>query len=102
MPLPPGSTLSGSALHAATRLSSSHSFCRPVYSRTRRTQRKCASAVAVNVGTPALRAAAVSARADWRSVGVAGFGWALLGSLFYSLCGMVIDAAIERVFSKNA
>ena len=29
---------------------------------------------------------------------VAGFGAALVGSLIYSLCAMVIDAAMERVF----
>ena len=30
---------------------------------------------------------------------VTGFGAALIGSLIYSLCGMVIDAAVERIFS---
>lgn len=30
---------------------------------------------------------------------VAGFWAALAGSLIYSLCGMVIDAAVERLFS---
>jgi putative membrane protein len=30
--------------------------------------------------------------------GVTGFLAALIGSLIYSLCGMVIDVAIERVF----
>jgi putative membrane protein len=30
---------------------------------------------------------------------VAGFGAALVGSLIYSLCGMVVDVAMERVFS---
>ncbi|MDE1949705.1 MAG: phage holin family protein [Burkholderiales bacterium] len=30
---------------------------------------------------------------------VAGFGAALIGSLLYSLCGMVIDTAVERLFS---
>jgi putative membrane protein len=29
---------------------------------------------------------------------VAGFGAALIGSLLYSLCGMVIDVAMERLF----
>ena len=29
---------------------------------------------------------------------VASFGEALIGSLIYSLCGMVIDAAVERLF----
>ena len=30
---------------------------------------------------------------------VAGFGAAMIGSIIYSLCGMVIDVAIERIFS---
>ena len=30
---------------------------------------------------------------------VTSFGAALIGSLIYSLCGMVIDAALERVFA---
>ncbi|MCW5636823.1 MAG: phage holin family protein [Rubrivivax sp.] len=30
---------------------------------------------------------------------VAGFTAALIGSLLYSLCGVVIDAAVERVFN---
>jgi putative membrane protein len=33
---------------------------------------------------------------------VAGFGAALIGSLVYSLCGMVIDVAMERSFSRPA
>ena len=33
---------------------------------------------------------------------VAGFGAALIGSLIYSLCGMVIDAAVERLFSRDS
>ncbi len=33
---------------------------------------------------------------------VAGFGAALIGSLLYSLCGMVIDVAVERVFSPSS
>lgn len=33
---------------------------------------------------------------------VAGFGAALIGSLLYSLCGMVIDAATERIFSRSS
>jgi len=32
---------------------------------------------------------------------VAGFAAALIGSLIYSLCGMVIDVAIERIFSPR-
>jgi putative membrane protein len=31
---------------------------------------------------------------------VAGFGAALIGSLLYSLCGMVIDVAMERIFTR--
>lgn len=33
--------------------------------------------------------------------GVAGFGAALIGSLIYSVCGLVIDAAVEGVFSRR-
>jgi putative membrane protein len=32
---------------------------------------------------------------------VTGFGAALIGSLIYSLCSMVIDAAMQRLFSKR-
>lgn len=32
---------------------------------------------------------------------VAGFAAALIGSLIYSLCGMVIDVAIERMFARR-
>lgn len=31
---------------------------------------------------------------------VRGFGAALIGSLIYSVCGLVIDAALERLFSR--
>lgn len=33
-------------------------------------------------------------------VAVAGFGAALIGSLIYSICGLVIDIALERVFNS--
>ena len=33
---------------------------------------------------------------------VAGFTAALIGSLIYSLCGMVIDVAMERIFASRA
>jgi putative membrane protein len=33
---------------------------------------------------------------------VRGFGAALIGSLIYSVCGIVIDAAMERIFSRSA
>jgi putative membrane protein len=32
---------------------------------------------------------------------VKGFGAALIGSLLYSVCGIVIDAAVERIFSRG-
>lgn len=32
---------------------------------------------------------------------VSGFGAALVGSLVYSLCGMVIDVAMERLFAAD-
>ena len=33
---------------------------------------------------------------------VNGFVAALIGSLLYSLCGLVIDAALERLFTRTA
>ena len=33
---------------------------------------------------------------------VTGFGAALIGSLLYSLCGLVIDVALERMFQRAA
>jgi len=33
---------------------------------------------------------------------VRSFGAALIGSLIYSLCGMVIDAALERLFASRS
>jgi len=47
----------------------------------------------------------INALMFWAAAGVlggfnvAGFGAALIGSLLYSVCGMVIDAAVERLFS---
>ena len=32
---------------------------------------------------------------------VRGFGAALLGSVLYTLCGMVIESALERLFAKK-
>jgi putative membrane protein len=32
---------------------------------------------------------------------VASFGAALVGSIIYSLCGMVIDVAMERLFGPR-
>ncbi len=33
---------------------------------------------------------------------VAGFGAALIGSLIYSLCGIVIDVAMEQMFNRRS
>ena len=37
-----------------------------------------------------------------KGLSVSGFGSALIGSLIYSLCGVVIDAAMERLFPPRA
>jgi len=48
----------------------------------------------------------INALMFWSAAGVlsgfnvSGFGAALIGSLIYSLCGMVIDVAMERLFSR--
>jgi putative membrane protein len=48
----------------------------------------------------------INALMFWAAAGVlqgfnvAGFGAALIGSLIYSLCGMVIDVAVERLFAR--
>ncbi len=34
--------------------------------------------------------------------GVTGFMAALVGSLLYSLCGLVIDVAVERLFTRSS
>jgi putative membrane protein len=47
----------------------------------------------------------INALMFWSAAGVldgfnvSGFGAALIGSVLYSLCGMVIDVAVERLFS---
>ncbi|MDP1693350.1 MAG: phage holin family protein [Burkholderiaceae bacterium] len=49
----------------------------------------------------------INALMFWAAAGVLegfnvkGFTAALIGSLIYSLCGMVIDAAVERLFSRH-
>ena len=49
----------------------------------------------------------INALMFWAAAGVlagfnvSGFTAALIGSLIYSLCGMVIDAAVESLFSRN-
>ena len=37
-----------------------------------------------------------------QGLSVTGFKAALIGSVLYSLCGMVIDAAVEQIFSPAA
>jgi putative membrane protein len=49
----------------------------------------------------------INALMFWAAAGVLdgfnvlGFTAALIGSLIYSVCGMVIDAAVERLFSRS-
>jgi putative membrane protein len=49
----------------------------------------------------------INALMFWSAAGVlsgfnvTGFGAALVGSVIYSLCGMVIDVAMERLFTRN-
>ena len=49
----------------------------------------------------------INALMFWAAAGVLdgfnvkGFTAALIGSLIYSLCGMVIDVAVERLFNRN-
>ncbi len=49
----------------------------------------------------------INALMFWMAAGVlsgfnvTGFGAALIGSLLYSLCGMVIDVAVERFFNST-
>ena len=49
----------------------------------------------------------INALMFWSATGVldgfnvTGFSAALIGSLLYSLCGMVIDVATERLFNSN-
>lgn len=49
----------------------------------------------------------INALMFWAAAGVldgfhvTGFAAALIGSLIYSLCGMVIDVAVERLFARD-
>ncbi len=49
----------------------------------------------------------INALMFWAAAGVldgfnvTGFAAALIGSLLYSVCGMVIDVAVERIFSRS-
>ena len=61
----------------------------------------------VTVVTLGLFLFVINALMFWSAAGVldgfkvTGFGAALIGSLIYSLCGMVIDVAMERLFSRG-
>ena len=61
----------------------------------------------VTVVTLGLFLFVINALMFWAAAGVlggfnvTGFGAALVGSLIYSLCGMLIDVAMERVFNRS-
>ncbi len=61
----------------------------------------------VTVVTLGLFLFVINALMFWSAAGVlsgfnvTGFGAALIGSVIYSLCSMVIDVAMERVFSRS-
>jgi putative membrane protein len=61
----------------------------------------------VTVVTLGLFLFVINALMFWSAAGVlsgfnvTGFGAALIGSIIYSLCGMVIDVAMERLFSSS-
>ena len=62
----------------------------------------------VTVVTLGLFLFVINALMFWSAAGVlsgfnvTGFGAALIGSVIYSLCSMVIDVAMERLFSRSA
>lgn len=99
--LMPGVTVSsfGSALIAAFVIGLFNTLLRPVL---------VLLTLPVTVITLGLFLFVINALMFWAASGVldgfavAGFGSALLGSLVYSLCGMVIDAATERIFPPVA
>lgn len=61
----------------------------------------------VTVVTLGLFLFVINALMFWSAAGVlsgfnvTGFGAALVGSVIYSLCSMVIDVAMERLFTRN-
>jgi putative membrane protein len=61
----------------------------------------------VTVVTLGLFLFVINALLFWAAAGVlegfavTGFAAALIGSVIYSLCGMVIDVAMERLFSRS-
>ncbi len=61
----------------------------------------------VTVVTLGLFLFVINALMFWAAAGVldgfnvTGFGAALIGSVIYSLCSMVIDVAVERLFSRS-
>lgn len=96
----PGVTVSsyGSALLAAFVLGLLNTLVRPVL---------VLLTLPVTVLTLGLFLFVINAITFWlaaevlEGLSVTGFGAALVGSLLYSVCGLVIDAAMERLFSRD-
>jgi putative membrane protein len=94
----PGVTVSGftSALVAALVLGLLNTLVRPLL---------VLLTLPVTLLTLGLFLFVINALMFWSAAGVldgfnvSGFGAALIGSLLYSLCGMVIDVAVERIFN---
>jgi putative membrane protein len=91
-------TAFSSALAAAVVLALLNTFVRPVL---------VLLTLPVTVLTLGLFLFVVNALVFWAAAGllqgfqVRGFGAALIGSLLYSLAGVVIDSALERLFAKR-
>jgi putative membrane protein len=91
-------TAFSSALAAAVVLALLNLFVRPVL---------VLLTLPVTVLTLGLFLFVVNALVFWAAAGllqgfqVRGFGAALIGSLLYSLAGVVIDSALERLFAKR-
>jgi putative membrane protein len=88
----------GSALVAALVLGLLHTLVRPLL---------VLLTLPVTLLTLGLFLFVINALMFWSAAGVlsgfnvTGFGAALIGSVIYSLCGMVIDVAMERLFSRS-
>ena len=97
----PGVTIAGfrSALVAALVLGLFNTLVRPLL---------VILTLPVTVITLGLFLLVINALMFWAAAGVldgfnvAGFGAAVIGSVIYSLCGMVIDVAMERLFGSTA
>jgi putative membrane protein len=89
----------GSALMAAFMLGLLNTLVRPVL---------VLLTLPVTVLTLGLFLFVINATTFWlaaevlEGLAVRSFGAALVGSLLYSVCGLVIDAAMERLFSRDA